>query len=69
MNYPSLKTWASCFITHSGPKRWHKHKAWHRDTSITFSILPIHHFSKGDDYYVVKVTGNTDPSQQYAHIS
>ena len=57
------------YYTHSGPKRWHKHKAWHRDTSITFSILPIHHFSEGDDYYVVKVTGNTDPSQQYAHIS
>ena len=52
-----------------GTQYWHTHKAWHRDTSITFSILPIHHFSKGDDYYVVRVTGNSDPSKQYAHLS
>ena len=45
------------------------HKAWHRDTSMTFNIMPVHRFSDGADFYLVRVTGNTDPSQQYAHLS
>lgn len=45
------------------------HKAWHRDTSITFNIMPVHSFRDGADFYVVRVTGNTDPSKQYAHLS
>ncbi|MBQ7193508.1 MAG: hypothetical protein IJR98_03960, partial [Synergistaceae bacterium] len=45
------------------------HKAWHRDTSMTFNILPVHRFSDGADFYVIRVTGNTDPSKQYAHVS
>ena len=50
-------------------KREMNHKAWHRDTSMTFNILPVHRFSDGADFYVVRVTGNTDPSKQYAHLS
>ena len=50
-------------------KKFITHKAWHRDTSINFSIIPIHSFSDGYDYYVFKVTGNTDTSKQYAHLS
>ena len=66
-------------ILHVEPRKYHfsdkgythhlTHKAWHRDTSINFSILPVHSFSDGHDYYVFKVTGNTDTSKQYAHLS
>lgn len=57
------------YFTSSGSKHCTDHKAWHRETSMTFNILPIHSFTDGSDYYVVKVTGNTDPSKQYAHLS
>ena len=46
-----------------------KHKAWHRETTLAFNIIPVHSFSDGADYYVFKVTGSTDPSKQYAHLS
>ena len=42
---------------------------WERKTSLTFNILPIHRFSDGADFYVVRVTGSTDPSAEYAHPS
>ncbi|MBQ7560826.1 MAG: leukocidin family pore-forming toxin [Synergistaceae bacterium] len=46
-----------------------EYKAWHRDTSMVFNIIPVHNFNDGSDYYIVKVTGETNPSQQYAHLS
>ena len=57
------------YFTADSEKIFVTHKAWHRDTSINFSILPVHSFSDGYDYYVFKVTGNTDTSKQYAHLS
>ena len=57
------------YLTSGGKKFYHQHKAWHRDTSLTFNILPVHSFNDGADYYVVRVTGNTDTSKQYAHLS
>ncbi|MBR1657011.1 MAG: leukocidin family pore-forming toxin [Synergistaceae bacterium] len=50
-------------------KRTVKYGYWHRRTSMTFNILPVHRFSDGADFYVVRVTGSTDPSTQYAHPS
>ena len=42
---------------------------WHRETSMAFNIVPVHSFKDNSDYYIVQVTGNTDPSKQYAHPS
>lgn len=44
-------------------------KPWHRETSMAFNIVPVHSFNDGSDYYVIQVTGNTDPSKEYAHPS
>ena len=44
-------------------------KPWHRETSMAFNIVPVHSFNDGSDYYVVQVSGNTDPSKEYAHPS
>ncbi|MBQ9565143.1 MAG: leukocidin family pore-forming toxin, partial [Synergistaceae bacterium] len=50
-------------------KYHHERGVWRRDTSLNFNIVPVHSFSDGTDYYVFNVTGNTDPSQQYSHLS
>ena len=57
------------YFTTSGKRKTFTHKAWHRDTSMTFNIIPVHRFSDGADFYIIRVTGNTDPSTQYAHLS
>ena len=44
-----------------------KHGAWHRETGMNFDITSFHDFSTGADYYAFKVTGQTNPSKQYAH--
>ncbi len=36
---------------------------------MAFNIVPVHSFNNNSDYYVIQVTGNTDPSKQYAHLS
>ena len=36
---------------------------------MAFNIVPVHSFSDHADYYLIKVTGSTDPSKQYAHHS
>ena len=46
-----------------------EHGAWHRETGMNFDITSFHDFSTGADYYAFKVTGQTNPSKQYAHPS
>ena len=41
--------------------------AWHRETGMNFDITSFHDFSTGADYYAFQVTGQTNPSKQYAH--
>lgn len=57
-------------ITRVGRDFYYNHKdPWHRETSVAFNIVPVHSFTDHADYYVIKVTGGTDPSKQYAHPS
>ena len=57
-------------ITRAGSDFYYNHKdPWHRETSVAFNIVPVHSFTDHADYYVIKVTGGTDPSKQYAHPS
>ncbi len=43
------------------------HGAWHRETGMNFDITSFHDFGTGADYYAFQVTGQTNPSKQYAH--
>ena len=57
------------YMTTAGSKSRYSDRGWERDTALNFSIIPVHKFGDGSDFYIIKVTGSTDPSKQYAHLS